>query len=110
LTDESTGATFSISQAVSNAERSSAEWITEAPSTHKHTLALGDFENAYFGHDYANVAFTCYATVNGVEGQLSSFGSAVYEVTMITNSLTVKAQPSLLSTDGTSFAVTWRHS
>jgi len=102
LTDESTGKTFSTSQADSSAQRSSAEWIAEAPSSGGQILPLANFGTA--------IASTGYATVNGVSGSVGSFGSAVYEITMVTVRFTVKAQPSALTSDGTSFTVAWKHS
>ena len=109
ITDQTTAATFTTSQTDSNAQRSSAEWITEAPSSGE-VLPLAYFGTGYFGSDYTNIASTSYATVNGVTSALGSFGSSVYELVMVTMNLTVKAQPSVLTRDGSSFSVTWKHS
>ena len=108
ITDVTTGKSFSTSATV-NAKRSSAEWIAEAPSSNRGVLPLADFGTVYFGFDNTNVIGTCYATVSGVTGAIGSFGSSVQQITMVKNSriLTVKAQPSALSTDGTSFSVRW---
>jgi hypothetical protein len=110
LTDQSTGKSFHTSQSVSNAARSSAEWIMEAPSSGGGILPLADFGAAYFGYDFTSIALSCYATVNGVTGAIGSFGSSVYELTMVTSNLIIKAQPSVLSSDGTSFSVKWDRS
>ena len=110
ITDQTTGATFSISQTDSSAQRSSAEWIAEAPSSGMGVLPLADFGVGYYGSDYTGITLTSYATVNGVTGAVSSFGSSVYELVMVTMNLTVKAQPSVLTSDGSSFSVTWKHS
>jgi hypothetical protein len=110
ITDHSTGATFSISQSDANAKRASAEWIAEAPSSARGILPLANFATAYFGSDYTGITSTGYATVSGTTGAIGSFGSAVYELVMVTNNLTVKAQPSAITSDETSFTVTWKHS
>jgi len=110
LTDETTGATFTTSQSDSSAQRSSAEWITEAPSSGYQVLPLANFGTALYGYDNTNVASTGYATVNGVTNPIGSFGSAVWTLTMVTQRLTVKAAPSTLTSDRTSFTVAWKHS
>jgi type II secretory pathway component GspD/PulD (secretin) len=71
---------------------------------------LANFGTGYYGIDYTSIASTGYATVNGATGTIGSFGSAVYELLMVTTSLTVKAQPSALTSDGESFSVAWKHS
>jgi hypothetical protein len=110
ITDRTTGATFSISRSDSSAQRSSAEWIAEAPSSAGGVLPLANFGTAYYGSDYTGIASTSYATVSGATGAIGSFGSAVYQLVMVTSSLTVKAQPSALTSDETSFSVAWKHS
>jgi hypothetical protein len=99
---------FSTSKAVHSAQRSSAEWITEAPSSGGSILPLADFGTAYFGADYTSVAGTNYATVGAVTGPIGSFpSSAVQEITMVSSSGAAEAQPSGLSSDGTSFSVAY---
>jgi hypothetical protein len=93
---------------VSGATESSAEWIAEAPSSYFGVLPLANFGTVKFGYDSTAVAGTCYATLNGVTGTIGSFGSAVQQITMVSRRGAVKAQPSALSTDGTSFSVTWK--
>ena len=107
ITDKTTGKSFTTSGTVSGAARSSAEWIAEAPSSSRGVLPLANFGTAKYGLDYTSVAGTCYATVGGVNGQIGSFGSAVQSVTMVTSRGVTKASPSALSTDGTSFTMTW---
>ncbi len=99
---------FSTTGNVANAARSSAEWIAEAPSSYFGVLPLANFGTVNFGYDSTKVAGTCYATVGGVTGYIGSFGSAVQEITMVSGSGAVKALPSSLSSDGTSFSVTWK--
>lgn len=110
ILDVSTGASFSASARVNAAQRSSAEWIAEAPSSSGGILPLADFGTVSFGADTTGVASTCTATVGGVSGVIGSFGSAVQSITMVTSSSVVKASTSALSTDGTSFSVTWQSS
>jgi hypothetical protein len=110
ITDENTGATFSKSSTVTGATESSAEWIAEAPSSYSGVLPLANFGTVKFGQDYTAISGTCYATVSGTSGSIGSFGSSVQEITMVTRGGTIKALPSSLSSDGTSFTVTWHHS
>jgi hypothetical protein len=108
ITDGRTGKSFTTSGTVSNAAMSSAEWIAEAPSSYRGVLPLSNFGTVNFGLDNTAVAGTCYATISGVNGQISSFGTAVQQITMVTNKGATKASPSALSSDGTSFQVTWK--
>ncbi len=110
LRDVTTGASSSASARVSSAQRSSAEWIAEAPSSSGGILPLADFGTVSFGTDYTGVAATCTATIGGVAGAIASFGSSVQSISMVTSSGVLKAQPSALSSDGTSFTVTWKSS
>src|SRR2546426_7512455 len=107
ITDTTTTAqSFTTSGGV-GALRSSAEWIAEAPSSTGGVLPLANFGTAYLGQDNTGLSPTNYATVNGVTGPISSFGPSVQEITMVSSSGTTEAQPSPLSTDGTSFSVAW---
>jgi hypothetical protein len=110
ITDETTGKSYTTTGTVTNAARSSAEWIAEAPSSYRGVLPLANFGTAYYGSYYTSVAGTCSATVSGITGSIGSFGSAVQTITMVTNTGTVKALPSSLSTDGADFTVAWQHS
>jgi len=114
ITDFSTGSTFSASAKVSGAARSSAEFIVEAPSICvlvKCKLAsLANFGTVGFGYDNTGLLYTCYITKNGKAGTLGSFGSSIQEITMVDKSNLVKAQPSPISPDGTSFTVQWLRS
>lgn len=106
IMDTTTGQSFSTSAKVS-AQRSSAEWIAEAPSSGGTVLPLADFGTAYYGLDNTGISSTCYATVGSVTGSIGSFGSSVQQISMVTSSGAVQAQPSSLSNDGTSFSVQW---
>jgi hypothetical protein len=102
ITDTTTGATFSTSSSVKRAQRSSAEWIAEAPSSSGGILPLADFGTVNFS--------SSTATLNGSTGTIGSYGSSVQQITMVTSSGTIKAQPSALSGSGDSFSVTWKSS
>jgi len=109
LTDETTGKTFSKSAKVSAAKRTSAEWIAEAPccTNSGGILPLSDFGKVSFGEDYTDVNDTSYASDSSVTGPISDFGSAVNESVMVSSGGTKEAVPGKLSTDGSSFKVTW---
>jgi hypothetical protein len=112
IRDASTGKSFSTSAAVAGAERSSAEWIEEAPaSCYLITClyAMPDFGTASYGKDTTSVTETNWATISGTTGPISKFGSTVDSLTMVTypSGTPVMAQPSALSKDGTSFSITW---
>jgi hypothetical protein len=107
LNDLTSGGSYSSSANVASAKRSSAEWIAEAPSSGGSILPLSDFSTASFGLDNTGVGSTNYATISGTTGPIGSFGSSVQEITMVSSSGGTEAQPSALSTDGTSFSVAW---
>jgi Peptidase A4 family len=110
ITNESTGKTYSKTGSVSGADRSSAEWIAEAPccTNRGGILPLSDFGTVDFGEDYTDVSDTNDATDSSTSGQISAFGSDVFESIMVNGSTGAdEAAPSALSSDGTSFTVTW---
>ncbi len=81
-----------------NAQRSSAEWIVEAPYL-KTVLPLSHFDTVHFTN--------CIATVNGASTPLGTM--PVIELIMTDRSGNIKAMPSALSPDKKSFTVTWKH-
>jgi len=83
----------------STAERSSAEWIVEAPSSTSEVLPL-----AYFGRVTFN---SCSATINDRRGPISRWTED--PLTMETPSGVPKAVPSRLNNRGSSFTVIWKH-
>ena len=101
ITDTTTGKSFSASKKTGSAQRTSAEWIAEAPWSGG-VLPLANFGTVFFS--------SCSATVGGVTGAIGSFGSAVQSITMVTSSGETKAVPSGLSGGGSSFTVTWASS
>ena len=104
-----TGKSFSKSEPVSGAQRSSAEWIAEAPccTAGGGILPLSDFGTVYLGKDYTKVKSTNYATDVSISGPISKFGSDVYAITMVSSGGADEAVPSSLTEDGTSFDVVW---
>lgn len=109
LTNEKTGKSYSKSAVVSGANRTSAEWIAEAPSSGGVVLPLADFVTANYGFDKTGIKNTSYASDKAVTGPISDFGTRVEEITMETTSLIKKAVPTALTTDGSSFTVAWKH-
>jgi len=102
-----TGKSFSKSSTVAHAKRSSAEWIAEAPSSGSTVLPLADFTEVLFGKDHTGVTGTCDATDSAKSGAVGVFPT-IEEITMEAGGVK-KAIPANLSSDGTSFSVTWHH-
>jgi hypothetical protein len=97
---------FRIKSAVPNAKRNSAEWIAEAPANGAgNILPLSNFGTVFLGHYYTGVGSSNTATINGINGTIGSFGK-VSDLVMVNNDGTIKALPSPLSNNGSSFAVT----
>lgn len=82
------------------AQRSSAEWIVEAPFLNG-VLPLNNFGFAYL--------WGCIANINGVLAQFNNSSWQNGAVTMVTNNGTAKAIPSLPLQDNGSFFITWKH-
>lgn len=98
LHNNSTGASFSLTQRSSKAERSSAEWIEEAP------YSGGILPLANFGRiNFSNAS----ATLNGHTGTISDSSWQNDAITMTNSSGATKASVSGLSNGGTGFSVTW---
>lgn len=110
ITNETTGKSYTKSSTVAGAKRSSAEWIAEAPccTLSGGILPLADFGTASFGDDYTDVANTNDATDSTTNGPISDFGSGVEEITMVSSKNVTEAVPTALTTDGSSFKVTWK--
>ncbi len=101
---------FATSSSVSGAARSSAEWIVERPALctafHCKLTSLSNFGTVSLGTDYTKTSGTNYATISGTTGAIGSFGSNV-RITMVNSAGTTLAEPSTLTTDGTSFTESW---
>jgi hypothetical protein len=98
ITDTTTGKSSSNSAVVTSAQRSSAEWIAEAPSSGFGVLPLANFGTVSFGPSDV-------ATVNGVTQAVGLFPT-VWQITMASGS-TLEAEPSALAADHGSFTVAW---
>jgi Peptidase A4 family len=118
ITDLTQNWYFTTGASVPGALASSAEWIAETPfgcNTPSEFCPFSDFTKVKYGFDYTKAAGTSYATVGGKSGPIGSFGSSVQQAIMVAYTTctedcpppTVMALPSSLSTDGTSFNVTW---
>jgi hypothetical protein len=111
--DVTTGKSASHSKKVPTAQRSSAEWIAEAPCCELSgsVLPLSDFGTVHFGTDATGVAHTNTATISGATHNIGAFAAgSINRINMINQAGTkTKAATSSLTPDGTSFNVTWKH-
>jgi hypothetical protein len=103
ITNETTGKSFTTSSTVAGARRSSAEWIAELNS-----YRLSDFGTVPFGADYTYVSGTNSAVDSSTSGQISDFGKHVWQSILAAGKGVQEAVPSSLSSDGSSFTVTWK--
>jgi hypothetical protein len=111
LTDETTGQSATKNLQMDNPDVSSAEWIAEAPSqcdgSGCQPLPLADFGNVSFSNSTA--------TANGHTGTISDSNWSSQAVQLdggagggfISDSSSATAAPSNLSSDGSSFSVSW---
>jgi hypothetical protein len=100
LTNVTQSVSFSINERIQSAQRQSAEWIMEAPSSYT-VLPLADFGVINF--------FGCEATLNGVTGAIGDTAWQNDPLTMETTTGVPKAVPSALTSGGSAFSVTWEH-
>jgi hypothetical protein len=102
------GKSFSKSGTLASALRASAEWIAEAPccTTLGGILPLADFSTVLFGDDNTGIKGTGYAKDGAQNVPIGSF-STIEAITMALNGGATEAVPSGLSSDGSSFSVTW---
>lgn len=110
ITNETKGQSFTKTGKVPRAQRSSAEWIAEAPccTNGGGILPLSDFGTGLFGEKYTGIADTNFATDASVSGPIKAFGAGVNESIMVDGTTgAAEAVPSSLSSDGASFKVTW---
>ena len=110
ITNETTGKSYTKSAKVAGAKRSSAEWIAEAPccTATGGILPLSDFGTGEFGDDYTDIASTSYATDSSITGPISDFGADVEKINMVSSGGKTEDTTSALTTDGSSFKVTWK--
>ncbi|MCL4519033.1 MAG: G1 family endopeptidase [Thaumarchaeota archaeon] len=107
--DVTTGNSYSNQGSVSGAELANAECIAERPAVGGSLTTLANFGTAKYGQDYTSVSGTCYA---GTGNTLQAFGSfsTVTSITMVNQKGQTLASPSSLSSDGSSFTVTYASS
>jgi Peptidase A4 family len=104
IKDTTAGWTFSTTQTGSGFARSSAEVIAEAPSSCS-LLFCSEVPLADFGQ--INYSGSSVINTAGTKGSLAAFDAN--QITMSDNGTTL-ATPSNLSSDGSSFSVTWNNS
>lgn len=86
---------------IANGQRSSAEWIVEAPYMNG-ILPLAHFSTIAFSN--------CTSNFKGVVGPINACGSQSEPITMVDSSNHIKAQPSSLNSAGNGFTVAWSSS
>jgi hypothetical protein len=84
---------------VANANRLSAEWIVEAPNFNG-TTPLTHFDTIHLSN--------CLTTINNQVGSINNPAWVNDNINMVTPAGVLKAVPSALSADGTSFSVDWK--
>jgi hypothetical protein len=101
LSDAAGSNSFSITISDSKLQRSSAEWIEEAPSSNNGVLPLANFGSVIFSN--------AQATINGVTGAIndSAWASNVDSINMVSGRGSVEASTSSLNSTGTGFTVTY---
>jgi hypothetical protein len=99
ITDLTTTKTYSTYQTYAKAQRSSAEWIVEAPSSNNGVLPLANF---------GTVSFTsASATINGTTGPIDDSAWQAAAINMATRSVQEDTTSGLTDSNGTSsFTVT----
>ncbi len=95
LSDLSTGQSYSTLQSSSSGLRSSAEWITEAPSSGSQILPLADFGTVNFINSSATLD-------GGTPGSISAFTNTAIDLTASSG---LSATTSALSNYGQDFSV-----
>lgn len=96
------GTPYVTSTKVNQADRSSAEWIVEAPYSGG-VLHLADFNSTYFGANYTSISGTNSTVISGIPFNPAN----LLAITMTADNGATKALPASLSSDGTSFIDNW---
>ncbi len=97
ITNETQNVTYTRTDTISGAQNSSAEWVVEAPWLGR-VLPLADFGTTYLSD--------CTATIDGTTGPISTWD---YDAITMVWKRGNKAVPSILSSSGDAFSVTWYH-
>ncbi|MDR3646153.1 MAG: G1 family endopeptidase [Candidatus Babeliales bacterium] len=92
-----------VSKSSTSAQRSSAEWIMEAPccTNSGDVLPLSDFNQIKF--------FNCSCKIKNVTGAINNIKWKNQTLDMVTNNSTLKAVTSGLTNGGKNFSVIWKH-
>jgi Peptidase A4 family len=113
LTNKRTKQTFTKTSTTVKADRSSAEWVSEAP-WNGGILPLANFGICNYGYQNTFISNTCYYKMNGVTGSIGGTAdtNAINKIDMISESSTsdnsiTKASTGTISDDGTSFGITY---
>ena len=104
-----TGVQYHVTKAVPAADRSSAEWIAEAPccTSGGGILPLADYVLGNFGEDYTPDPDTNFATDSTESDKpIADFGSSVQKITMVDGGVDISV-PTALKSDGASFQTDW---
>lgn len=101
ITNLNTGKTFSKIKKVPDAQRTSGEWIIEAPQVQSQIQPLANFNSVTFTN--------AQAKIKGTMGKINNPSWRNYEIDMVGDSV-LKADTSPLTSSGDSFNVTWMHS
>ena len=83
-----------------NMQRVCAEWVIEAPYMNS-ILPLSNFDTIYMSD--------CACTINNIAGSINNPAWNYESMTMVDPKGVLKAIPSILSVDGKSFSVAWKH-
>ena len=102
------GLFYEISVKVPGAQRSSAEWIVSKAELQGAQLPLMDFGKVSSGTDYTNIFETDWATDSSITGPIGDFSGNVHSLTMVGSGNVTEATPTALTTDGSSFSVSWK--
>ena len=107
LDDTTTGQTYTTQQTVATPDLTSAEWIAEAPAQ-CHTFHGGGGCTVLPLANFGVVQFSAASTtLNGYTGTISDPTWSYTTISLGGGPDTSAATPSDLSTDGTSFSVSW---
>lgn len=102
IADQTTGSSFTKTLQMSSPDTSSAEWIAEAPSTED---GFGNYSPLPLS-DFGRVTFTNASATSA--GHTGSISDPAWSATAIQlQGSTAGAQPGNVSSDGSSFSVSW---
>lgn len=110
IKDITSGASYSTSSSVSPAAaRSSAEWIAEAPSFETKSGAIQPLELANYGSiGFSNASASLLGSASASITGVTSGGNATSNsIEMVTTTNQLESLPSALSSNGSSFTVTY---